>query len=151
VQTLIGGFRTCSNRVREERAISRPSSEQAVLFPDASVTERAAGRGASRSARSSSSRPLAVGLEDARNVVFLDVETTGLSWYYDDLTLVGWARNGAYKVHVAGDDPTDLLATLADARALVTFNGTLFDLKFLKKTFGEIPLPSVHIDLIPAP
>jgi predicted nuclease with RNAse H fold/dephospho-CoA kinase len=90
---------------------------------------------------------LSAGLEDPRSVVFLDVETTGLSWFYDELTLVGWARDGAYRVHVAGEDPVDLLGALASARALVTFNGTLFDLKFLKKTFGEIALPPVHIDL----
>jgi uncharacterized protein YprB with RNaseH-like and TPR domain len=71
----------------------------------------------------------------------------GISWFYDELTLVGWARDGAYQVHVAGEDPADLLDALADARTLVTFNGTLFDLKFLKKTFGEISLPPAHIDL----
>ena len=87
------------------------------------------------------------GLKTSRSVVFLDVETTGLSWFYDELTLVGWARDGVYQVHVAGENPADLLNALAGARTLVTFNGTLFDLKFLKKTFGEISLPPVHIDL----
>jgi predicted nuclease with RNAse H fold/dephospho-CoA kinase len=125
-----------------------------VLFPDASLTERPINRGERpRSMKVVSRTNLALeprisaGLEDPRGVVFLDVETTGLSWFYDELTLVGWARDGAYRVHVAGEDPTDLLDALADARALVTFNGTLFDLKFLKKTFGEISLPPVHIDL----
>jgi uncharacterized protein YprB with RNaseH-like and TPR domain/predicted nuclease with RNAse H fold/dephospho-CoA kinase len=125
-----------------------------VLFPDASQTERAANRGEKPRSTKALSRTnltldprISAGLEDARSVVFLDVETTGLSWFYDELTLVGWARDGTYRVHVAGDDPADLLKALADARALVTFNGTLFDLKFLKKTFGEISLPPVHIDL----
>ena len=124
-----------------------------MLFPDASLTERPA---------NPSEKPrlkvvprtklvldpqISAGLEDWRSVVFLDVETTGLSWFYDEITLVGWARDGAYRVHIAGDDPADLLKALAEARALVTFNGTLFDLRFLKKTFGEISLPPVHIDL----
>jgi uncharacterized protein YprB with RNaseH-like and TPR domain len=86
-------------------------------------------------------------LADSSKVVFLDVETTGLSWFYDELTLVGWARDGAYRTHIAGEDPIALFGALSDAHALVTFNGTLFDLKFLKKTFGEIALPPVHIDL----
>jgi predicted nuclease with RNAse H fold/dephospho-CoA kinase len=152
VQTLncVSG---CSNRAYEERTIPHPSSEQTVLFPDASLTERPV---------DPSERPrpkvvprtklaleprISAGLEDPHSVVFLDVETTGLSWFYDEITLVGWAHEGAYQVHVAGEDPADLLKVLAGARALVTFNGTLFDLKFLKKTFGDVSLPPVHIDL----
>jgi predicted nuclease with RNAse H fold/uncharacterized protein YprB with RNaseH-like and TPR domain/dephospho-CoA kinase len=125
-----------------------------VLFPDASPAERSAFRdNRTRSVKLASRTNLvlapriSVGLEDSRGVVFLDVETTGLSWFYDELTLVGWACDGTYHVHVAGEDPAPLLGALAVARALVTFNGTLFDLKFLKKTFGEIALPPVHIDL----
>jgi predicted nuclease with RNAse H fold/uncharacterized protein YprB with RNaseH-like and TPR domain/dephospho-CoA kinase len=143
-----------SHRVNEERTIPHPSSEQAVLFPDASLTERPVLRGdKTRSTKLVPKTSLGLAprisecLEDSRGVVFLDVETTGLSWFYDELTLVGWACDGVYYVHVAGEDPTPLLDALAVARALVTFNGTLFDLKFLKKTFGEIALPPVHIDL----
>jgi uncharacterized protein YprB with RNaseH-like and TPR domain len=86
-------------------------------------------------------------LEDPRRVVFLDVETTGLSWFYDELTVVGWAQNGAYHVHIAGEHPGPMIDALRSANALVTFNGTLFDLRFLKKTFGNLVLPPVHIDL----
>jgi uncharacterized protein YprB with RNaseH-like and TPR domain len=139
--------------VYEERTIPHPSSEQTVLFPDAILTERSADRSerlrskvSARTDRALEPR-ISAGLEDSRRVVFLDVETTGLSWFYDDITLVGWAYDGTYQVHVAGEDPANLLEVLADARALVTFNGTLFDLRFLKKTFGEISLPPLHIDL----
>lgn len=83
---------------------------------------------------------------DAR-VLFLDVETTGLSWYYDEITIIGWAFGGDYKVLIRGEDPAPLLADLADASVLVTFNGTLFDLRFLRKTLGEISLPPMHVDL----
>src|SRR4051794_16620804 len=137
----------------EERTIPHPSSEQIVLFPDASLTERPASRRERLRSKVVPRTNLALeprisaGLEDPRSVVFLDVETTGLSWFYDEITLVGWACDGAYRVHIAGEDPGDLLNVLAAAKALVTFNGTLFDLRFLKKTFGEIPLPSVHVDL----
>jgi predicted nuclease with RNAse H fold/uncharacterized protein YprB with RNaseH-like and TPR domain/dephospho-CoA kinase len=90
--------------------------------------------------------PLAA-LEDPRRVVFLDVETTGLSWFYDELTIVGWVNGGVYHVHIADEDPQPLITALRSAHALVTFNGTLFDLRFLKKTFGDLVLPPVHIDL----
>lgn len=124
-----------------------------MLFPDASLTKRPVDRSEAPRPKVAPRANLALdprisaGLEDPRSVVFLDVETTGLSWFYDEITLVGWACDGAYHVHVAGEDPASLLSALASARALVTFNGTLFDLKFLKKTFGEIPLPPLHIDL----
>lgn len=80
-------------------------------------------------------------------VLFLDVETTGLSWFYDEITIIGWAIDGAYKVLVKGEDPAPLLRDLTSATVLVTFNGTLFDLRFLQKTFGELVLPAVHVDL----
>ncbi|MGY3577827.1 ribonuclease H-like domain-containing protein [Bradyrhizobium sp. USDA 4504] len=83
---------------------------------------------------------------DAR-VLFLDVETTGLSWFYDEITIIGWAIDGTYKVLVKGENPAPLLQDLASATVLVTFNGTLFDLRFLQKTFGELVLPEIHVDL----
>jgi uncharacterized protein YprB with RNaseH-like and TPR domain/predicted nuclease with RNAse H fold/dephospho-CoA kinase len=86
-------------------------------------------------------------LENSNRVLFLDVETTGLSRYYDDVTLVGWLLDGVYRVYVSGDDPDFLLSSLRSASALVTFNGTLFDLAFLKKTFTGLVLPSAHADL----
>lgn len=80
-------------------------------------------------------------------VIFLDIETTGLSRYYDEITLVGYAMDRHYDVHVAGDDPERLVAALKAARSLVTFNGTLFDLPFLRKAFCGLELPSRHVDL----
>jgi hypothetical protein len=105
-----------------------------------------ANRPARRSSKASDWR-FEPALADPSSVIFLDVETTGLSWYYDELTIVGWALGGKYHVYVAGDEPRHLLSALASAKALVTFNGTLFDLRFLKKTFGQLALPSAHIDL----
>jgi predicted nuclease with RNAse H fold/dephospho-CoA kinase len=90
---------------------------------------------------------LTTALENRGGVLFLDVETTGLSRYYDDLTLVGWLADGVYNVHVAGDDHGPLLSALCSASVLVTFNGTRFDLDFLKKTFPGLVLPSIHADL----
>ena len=90
---------------------------------------------------------VASALADPSRVVFLDVETTGLSWYYDDLTMVGWACGPTYKAYVTGDNHEELLDALASAHTLVTFNGTLFDLRFLRKTFGDLVLPRIHIDL----
>jgi predicted nuclease with RNAse H fold/dephospho-CoA kinase len=86
-------------------------------------------------------------LADASRVLFLDVETTGLSRHYDELTLVGWLSDGVYRVYVAGDDPQPLLSALRTASALVTFNGTLFDVPFLAKSFPGLSVPKTHADL----
>lgn len=90
---------------------------------------------------------LAVALAEPAKVLFLDVETTGLSWFYDELTIVGWAFDGKYCLYISGDDPQPLIDALKSAQTLVTFNGTLFDLRFLKRTFANIELPAIHIDL----
>lgn len=92
-------------------------------------------------------RRFAAALAEPTKVLFLDVETTGLSWFYDELTIVGWAMDGRYCLHIAGGNPQPLVEALKIAKTLITFNGTLFDLRFLRKTFGNIELPPVHIDL----
>jgi hypothetical protein len=55
-------------------------------------------------------------LEEPNRVLFLDVETTGLSRHYNDLTLVGWLADGVYRVYVAGDDPEPLHPHFAGLR-----------------------------------
>ena len=37
---------------------------------------------------------LAICHERPDRVLFLDIETTGLSHFYDEITIVGWALNG---------------------------------------------------------
>jgi predicted nuclease with RNAse H fold/dephospho-CoA kinase len=86
-------------------------------------------------------------LAEPRGVIFLDIETTGLSWFYDEITLVGWACEGRYRVHVSGDDLSPLQGALRSADTLVTFNGTCFDLRFLARTFPDLVLPPTHVDL----
>jgi uncharacterized protein YprB with RNaseH-like and TPR domain len=79
--------------------------------------------------------------------IFLDIETTGLSLYYDQLTIVGWSVGKEYGVYINGQEDTLLRTALENAKVIVTFNGTMFDLKFLHKTFKELYIPLVHLDL----
>lgn len=82
--------------------------------------------------------------------VFVDIETTGLSLYYDAITLIGCAREDDYACHVMGtSDDRDNAAVelIASAKCVVTFNGTLFDLKFLAKYIPGLCLPEAHVDL----
>ena len=49
--------------------------------------------------------------------------------------------DGRYDFHITGENPTRLADALHRAAALVTFNGTLFDLRFLRKAFGTLTFP----------
>ena len=86
-------------------------------------------------------------LDNPSGVLFLDIETTGLSRHYDYITLVGYQVAGEYRVWRAGDDPGELLSSIASAGSLVTFNGSNFDLPFLEKAFPDILWPRHHVDL----
>lgn len=72
------------------------------------------------------------------NVLFLDIETTGLSPIYHYITMIGWMLNGEYGCWVAGTDSTEIKNVFQKAKMIVTFNGTRFDTKFLNHTFPEL-------------
>ena len=81
------------------------------------------------------------------DTVCLDIETTGLSLYYDDITMIGLSRGTRY-VCWFPDAPAGLwYDLLSDAKCLVTFNGSAFDLKFLERTSSRNHLPRAHVDL----
>ena len=85
--------------------------------------------------------------------VFLDIETTGLSLYYDKITLIGLSRGNRYVCHIPEADRAESArsqtwqAVVSDAKCLVTFNGTMFDLKFLLKFYPDLVFPRAHVDL----
>ena len=91
---------------------------------------------------------LALCHEQPERVMFLDIETTGLSHYYDEITVVGWAMDGRSGTFIKGDDPKPMLQAVEEAVSLVTFNGIRFDAKFLEQEFPTIQLPESHIDLM---
>ena len=71
---------------------------------------------------------------------FLDIETTGLSFYYDKITVIGYTMDGDYHCYIQGTDRRLRLRALKRAKCLVTFNGTNFDLKFLRSEFPDLTL-----------
>ena len=81
-------------------------------------------------------------------VLFIDVETTGLSHFYDEITIAGWSLGGRPSTFIKGGQCDELLNAADDAVAMVTFNGIRFDQRFLVKEFPEVRLPSVHLDLM---
>ena len=79
--------------------------------------------------------------------VFLDIETTGLSLYYDVITLIGAFDGRTYRVFVKDNNLAEIIGHLQGYEILVTFNGKLFDVPFIKKQFPKAQIPPVHIDL----
>ncbi len=79
--------------------------------------------------------------------LFLDIETTGLSRHYDKITIVGWSMGKEFDVFIQGGDDEAFRRALSQAKAIVTFNGSLFDLKFITQEFTDIKLPVCHVDL----
>ncbi len=79
--------------------------------------------------------------------VFLDIETTGLSHYYDDITLVGLYDGERVTTLISGHNLHQLHDLLRQYQIVITFNGTLFDIPFLKTKFPTLQLPPIHLDL----
>lgn len=88
-----------------------------------------------------------IALTFPNDTIFLDIETTGLSRYYDYITLVGWSIGKDYGVSVRGDSDAQLRSALERAEAIVTFNGTIFDIPFVRQEFHGIKVPDAHVDL----
>jgi uncharacterized protein YprB with RNaseH-like and TPR domain len=84
--------------------------------------------------------------EFAEDCVYLDIETTGLSATYDDITVVGTSDGKNFKAFVKGANLPDLGAELKKYSVAVTFNGSGFDLPFLRRSFSR-SIPQAHIDL----
>jgi len=67
---------------------------------------------------------------------YLDIETTGLSSYYDEITVIGiyLVKDGEGKViQLVGDKVTKtrLLRALLGVKTIYTYNGSRFDLPFI--------------------
>ena len=79
--------------------------------------------------------------EDA---VFLDIETTGLSKNYDDITVFGLYDGINTKIMIKGInlDYNILKKELEKYKLIVTFNGASFDIPFIEKRYPNI-LPKI--------
>ena len=67
---------------------------------------------------------------------YLDIETTGLCSFYDEITVIGICLANAFEnrmVQLVGDDVTrtNLLRTLRCVDTIYTYNGSRFDLPFI--------------------
>jgi uncharacterized protein len=85
--------------------------------------------------------------EFADRAVFLDIETTGLSGEFDEVTLIGALCNGELALFINGINLEQFPAYIERFPLLVTFNGSQFDVPFLRAHFPHARLDQAHIDL----
>jgi uncharacterized protein len=79
--------------------------------------------------------------------VYLDIETSGLYQGVDDITIIGLYDGKTIKTFVQGVNLGEFESQINAYELLITFNGSQFDLPFLKRQFPNICLPPAHIDL----
>ena len=84
---------------------------------------------------------------DFRRIGYLDIETTGLSPYFSEITLIGLYDGKASQFFVKGKNLSDFQESIKGYTTLVTFNGRAFDLPFIKHRFPELDFSQFHIDL----
>jgi uncharacterized protein YprB with RNaseH-like and TPR domain len=82
-----------------------------------------------------------------RETAFLDIETTSLSPYEGIVTVVTVHGGGRTQTFVADDNLEELPACLGRFGILVTFNGSMFDVPFLRVRFPDLLVPPAHMDL----
>jgi uncharacterized protein len=85
--------------------------------------------------------------EFADRALFLDIETTGLSPGYDEVTVIGALGGGQLALFVRGINLDQFPAYIRQFPLLVTFNGSQFDVPFLRAHFPKARLDQAHIDL----
>jgi uncharacterized protein YprB with RNaseH-like and TPR domain/predicted nuclease with RNAse H fold/dephospho-CoA kinase len=88
-----------------------------------------------------------IALSFPKDVMFLDIETTGLSKYYDHITQIGWSFQNEFKVYYKGLPKDEFLNAIKRAKCIVTYNGSIFDIPFIKNEFPDIVFPLCQIDL----
>ncbi len=84
--------------------------------------------------------------EFRKHVAYLDIETTGLGGPDDYITTVALYDGENVFHYVHGQNMERLPEDLRKYKVLVTYNGSCFDLPFIRGYFG-IELEQVHIDL----
>jgi uncharacterized protein len=79
--------------------------------------------------------------------VYLDIETSGGFMGVDEITVIGMYDGTLMRSFVSGVDLQDFECAVAEFDLIVTFNGSCFDLPFIRRSFPNISLPRGHIDL----
>jgi uncharacterized protein len=84
---------------------------------------------------------------DFRRICYLDIETTGLSPYFSDITLIGLYNGKESQFFIKGKNLTEFPEEVKAYSTIVSFNGRAFDLPFIQTKFPDLRFDQFHIDL----
>ncbi|MEA3400831.1 MAG: ribonuclease H-like domain-containing protein [Armatimonadota bacterium] len=82
-----------------------------------------------------------------RGAAYLDIETTGCS-SHDQVTVVGLYDGVRTCSFISGDNLDQLPEVISQYSMLVTFNGSSFDVPFLRRRFPGLQFDHLHVDLM---
>lgn len=83
----------------------------------------------------------------AKEALFLDIETTGFAAADHEITTIATLASGKHALFVNGINLDEFPTYIARFPLLVTFNGSQFDLPFLRTHFPDARLDQSHVDL----
>jgi uncharacterized protein YprB with RNaseH-like and TPR domain len=84
--------------------------------------------------------------EFRKSTVYLDIETTGLDRYFNDITTITLYDGESIQTYVQGQNLEDFIEDIQKYKVIVSYNGKSFDVPFLEHYFN-IRLDHAHIDL----
>ena len=84
--------------------------------------------------------------EFRNSLVYLDIETTGLDRYFNDITTIALYDGHEIKTYVHGQNLEDFIDEIYKYKVIVTYNGKSFDIPFIE-SFFNIKLNHAQIDL----
>ena len=80
------------------------------------------------------------------SVAYLDIETTGLDSWSNEITTIALYDGNSVLTYVQGQNLDEFKEDIQRHKVLVTYNGRCFDVPFIESYFG-INMGQVHIDL----
>jgi uncharacterized protein YprB with RNaseH-like and TPR domain len=80
------------------------------------------------------------------SIAYLDIETTGLDRYFNDITTIALYDGHTVKTYVQGQNLDDFVNDIQKYKVIVSYNGKCFDVPFIESYF-KIRLNHAHIDL----
>ena len=84
--------------------------------------------------------------EFRESTVYLDIETTGLDRYFNDITTIALYDGQSIKTYARGQNLEDFIEDMQQYKVIVSYNGKSFDIPFIEHYFN-IRFDHAHIDL----
>jgi uncharacterized protein YprB with RNaseH-like and TPR domain len=84
--------------------------------------------------------------EFRHSTAYLDIETTGMDGYYNDITIIGLYDGTSIFYYVKDQNLDDFREDIQNYKVIVTYNGKCFDIPFIRASMG-LPMAQGQIDL----